>query len=125
MSDPLASLVGVEYTDGGRTIEGGLDCYGLVRLALRRLGVDLPASEAGLAFETAGAEPVPLACVRRGDVVVMPADEESAYAVHLGVMVDPLRLLHAVRGVGSRIDRYEAWCKAGKVTGVYRFGGGR
>jgi cell wall-associated NlpC family hydrolase len=87
MSD-LASLVGVPYVDRGRDIDrdGGLDCYGLVRLGLERLGVQWPVDEAealaapeGLARRLVDGERP-----GRGDVVEMSIEGQA----HVGLVVD-------------------------------------
>jgi cell wall-associated NlpC family hydrolase len=38
----IRDLVGVKYKPHGRTIEEGLDCYGLALLVLERSGIHLP-----------------------------------------------------------------------------------
>lgn len=94
MSD-LATLVGVPYVERGRDLarDGGLDCYGLVRVGLARLGVLWPENEAealacseSLAVRLTSSERP-----QRGDVVEMLMEGRA----HVGLMVDGFTVLHA------------------------------
>lgn len=118
--DPLGRLVGIDYAEGGRSIESGLDCYGVVRLAMAELGVDMPERYADALIGEARAQQVAIADADRGDLVVMEADSSSGFGLHVGVMVDPLRFLHATRLGGSRLDCLELWRRAGKVRRLVR-----
>lgn len=39
----IRDLIGIPYVPGGRVIESGLDCWGVVLIVMRRLGVELTA----------------------------------------------------------------------------------
>jgi cell wall-associated NlpC family hydrolase len=119
LSDTLGKLVGVPYTEGGRTIEGGVDCYGLLRLALAELGLEIPESYAEAVLGVPAVE-IPAGEARRGDLVVMEADGSSGFGLHVGMMVDRLRFIHATRASGSRLDFLELWMRAGKVQRLAR-----
>lgn len=88
LADPVATanlFLGAPYGWGGRTIVG-LDCSGLVQIALSMAGIDCPRDtdqqEAALGRKLEADEPA-----RRGDLVFFPG--------HVGFMVDGDNLLHA------------------------------
>ena len=87
-ADPVAvaeRLVGAPYLWGGRSGDG-VDCSGLVQLALARAGIAAPrdADQQQAALGEPLAEGAPLA---RGDLVFWPG--------HVGLMADAERLVHA------------------------------
>lgn len=80
------SLVGTPYLWGGRT-RAGIDCSGLVQIALMACGHDCPRDSDQ---QQALGEPVPESAwgaLRRGDIVFFPG--------HVGLMADETRLIHA------------------------------
>lgn len=123
-----ADLVGLPYRSGGRSLEpdgptAGIDCYGVVRAYLARLGVDLPEDQAGaladartLGMRASGEPP------RRGDVLVLEgaALPTAEREVHVAVMIDNFRCLHATREAGSVVERVDAITARCPVRSVLR-----
>jgi len=96
----FADLVGIPYARHGRD-ERGLDCFGLVWLAARRLGTPIgdpwysgfDPSLADLA-ESIGLRRID--GVRPGCAIEMVRDGR----LHLGLALDERRMMHAVLGEG-------------------------
>lgn len=137
MTDKLANwpdLVGIPYRDLGRD-RSGVDCWGLVRLALAEMaGLDVPSyaglyADAGEMAEiaeliggarTAGAwRPIEIEAVRPLDVILF---RRGRFDAHVGVVLDPGRrmMLHAAQGHGSRLEQWTSPLWASRLIGFYR-----
>lgn len=127
----LDAYVGIPYLDRGRTI-AGCDCYGLLRLVLlEQRGVELPAFSD---LYVTSADRHAIACLLEGGLEqwdrIAPGKERPFDGVlmrhgrdirHIGLVVEPGRLLHVDQGTGSRIERYSSPPLSHRLVGFYRF----
>lgn len=122
----LAPLVSIPFLEKGRDRKEGLDCYGLVREALRDLGLlSLPEDELRSREIVAEcAEVLPLETrTRLGDVLLLiyPDEDEP----HLSVAIDPFSAMHASSSAGRVITSSIAALKQKAISGaLYRPKGG-
>ena len=111
----VSDLIGVKHSRGGREVTEGLDCYGLVRVVCRRLGVDLPMNYGDLAnrVDSIAREIRTGELLRVGDIQVMTPmrDGESQ---HLAIVISPYAVVHSVEKIGVKIDRIGYMRRRGK-----------
>jgi cell wall-associated NlpC family hydrolase len=79
------TLVGIPYLWGGKSTKG-LDCSGLLQLAMQRAGLGCP-RDSDMQAAAIGRSIPQDSALQRGDLVFWPG--------HVGIMVDASRLLHA------------------------------
>lgn len=129
------SFVGIPFRDGGRD-RSGCDCWGLVRLVHAELaGVDLPAygeiAASNLlaivrAMDTGAQDAAVWRRVddlprRALDVVTMRGFGATGRApLHVGVMLDPRRLLHVEESTDSVTVPLDHPSVAGRLLGFHR-----
>lgn len=122
--------VGAPFADGGRG-PVAFDCWGLVRaIYADQLGHDLPTygdiSSADLirvARAMAGGQdrwavvddPQPF------DVALMSSGRGGRAAVHVGVAVDPIRIIHTEKATGAVIVPVEHLSIRGRILGWRRY----
>lgn len=123
-----ARYIGVEFGEG----PGQLTCWGLVRAVYRaELGIDLPsygeisASDlARVARAMAGAKDdgwaAPAGLPQMFDVCLMRAPRGLAAVVHVGVMIDPIRVLHVEAATAACIVPVSHYSISGRIVGYRR-----
>lgn len=132
----VGRYVGLDFKEGGRSREEGVDCWGLVRLVYaERLGIYLP----GLDGEYRGVDdseaigrivahqrdfsrrwrPIPVDERAVGDVALL----RVLGGAHVGVLVSRTRMLHAQLGTASCVERLDSRFWAPRLEGAFRFQG--
>jgi len=128
-------LIGIPYQQDGRDPKNGLDCWGVIVIVQRRLGIEIAdvfkaENQITVKVHQTGTEALDwIASLfgrwRRVDppqerCVVVFRDVGGA-AVHAGVLVDYPRFIHATRAVGVGISSLtrEPW--ASSFLGAYAY----
>ncbi len=123
--------IGLPFLDHGRD-RAGLDCWGLVRLAVsEQFDISLPAflgdyqTTADIAGIAALVEreavlwlPVRAGEERLGDVVVLRL---KGRPVHVGLVLGDAQMLHVEQGVDSAIEKYSSPRWKDRIHGFYRY----
>jgi cell wall-associated NlpC family hydrolase len=123
--------IGLPFFDHGRD-RSGLDCWGLVRLALgEQFGVALPSYAHEYQRSTQGDKisalierealkwkPVPAGNEVCGDVIVLRVRGKP---MHVGLVLGDRLMLHIEAGINSVIERYSGTNWAERVSGFYRY----
>lgn len=127
----LCDLVGIDYRARAwsPTIEqarrpaaegGGADCWGLTRLALQRIGIELPPTPADAAALLKAQWQDAVGLPRMGDVWLIEHDDGVKIEQHLGVVIEDRTVLHTTPNVGSRVQTCAALQRFYGVKGKYR-----
>jgi cell wall-associated NlpC family hydrolase len=105
-------LIGVPYLWGGKT-SMGLDCSGLVQIALDAAGLSVP-RDSDQQAKAIGEAVADFGDLRRGDIVFFPG--------HVGIMTGPERLLHAnaFHMMVTEEPLADVVARGAQVTGVRR-----
>ena len=126
-----AKYVGVPVVDGGRTVESGLDCWGLNHLLWQDLGLETPRfADLYIGGRGHRAIAAALASESRKWLKIEPGDElpgdglsirERGRPIHTAVVVQRGLMIHADAGFGSvTAPRYTSWQWRDKILGFYR-----
>lgn len=134
MSIPIwvGHYIGLPFKEHGRD-RSGIDCWGLVRLVMgEQFGVSLPSYATHYDSTTREDQLAPLIEEERkwwipveagkeqlGDVVVL---RMRGQPIHVGLVIETGRMLHAEVGIGSVLDSYKSARWHLRVTGFYRYG---
>lgn len=114
--DTLDDLIGIRYTQNGRTKEQGFDCYGLAIEVERRLGHSLPDIEKAreedydfdecrkLCLSKVKAKQVD-GPEKKGDVVLIK--DLGGSLTHIGVYLGRGLLIHCDKRFGVHIDKID------------------
>ncbi|MDR1176045.1 MAG: C40 family peptidase [Treponema sp.] len=121
----IKKYIGTPYKPHGRTLEEGLDCYGLALLIFRERGIKLP-DLPYLDTETATNRRVMGSL--EATIPNMPLEKPEPFCVieftvlgepsHIGIYLEHGEFIHASRHTGVVIDRLYRWSK--RVKGYYR-----
>jgi len=124
--------VGVPFKEKGRAWDGW-DCWGCVRMVLQeRQGIMLPSYTEG--YDTSEDRDEIAAMMRGettshwqpvGELEVHPCDgivlRILGMPIHFGVVVAPGLFLHALRGVGTVVERWDSLLWQRRVVGFLRW----
>lgn len=106
-------MLGAPFKLGGRSIERGIDCFGLLQEYFRRAGREIPDP-----FTDYGGEDVRVSAKAAaafgdlwtvgdgreiGDVALLRQGREQTSILHVGILVEPDRILHSLKGCGVAV----------------------
>ena len=126
----VKDLVGGKFVSGGRSVQAGMDCWGLVMEVYRRYGAVVPDFSVG-AFDYAIINALMDEAVGSSvwEKVDRPYDKDAPLVVlmrmhpklitHAGLYVGGNRIIHTMKMTGvilSRIDGLKS-----RITGYYRY----
>jgi probable lipoprotein NlpC len=117
MMIPVKDLVGIPYKEHGRD-STGMDCYGLVIEAIRRMGKTVPdafCTGKGIKTKTASIPNTKLDKPEEGAVVEMLVMGRPS---HIGVCLGDGTFIHAIEKIGVAIEPLSRYRH--KIKGYYR-----
>jgi cell wall-associated NlpC family hydrolase len=120
----IRDLVGVKYTPHGRTVEEGLDCYGVALIVLARAGIHLPdvlyadtdreTNRETMRLLEQGVPHEKLDGPEKNCVIELTVCGEPS---HIGVCLGDGEFIHATKH-GVAVEPLSRWKK--RVQGYYR-----
>jgi cell wall-associated NlpC family hydrolase len=125
-----SDLVGIRFLDRGRNPSTGVDCWGLIMLAMKKNDVDIQDFRISChstidihgAFSIAAEGWRKMEAMEEGDVVAMAMDPHLPDVVqHFGYAVDDTRVLHTMEKMGSVIMRFNHPFIKYRIRGFYRW----
>ena len=129
MRDNIAHVIGTPFSNKGRNIATGLDCWGLVMYVFGLHGVVLPDFNAD-AFQYAENDKRVIESLQEGKWEAVKYDPESdeplvvvmkmhpKYIAHVGVYAGDGRILHTTAGTGAILSKVTALQR--RIVGFYR-----
>jgi len=129
----ITDLIGIPFVEKGRTA-AGCDCWGVVRLALRRgFGIEVPdytedyptttdraEIHALINRESLGWDDVRASEAKPGDVVLFRIHGQVC---HAGLAIAPPVFLHCQRGIGAALERWDSAIWERRLWSVLRWRG--
>lgn len=124
------NLIGIPYKSGGRDKEGGVDCWGLVRLVYEQtFNISLPTLSSTYTDATDGAQAEEALLRNRegwGSVVVPQIGDVILFniagrASHVGVYIGSNEFIHAMEGKDVRIERLTSPMWEKRVVGFFKY----
>jgi len=121
----VRKYIGCKYTPHGRTLEDGLDCYGLAICIYRDIGIKLPDPvyadteiETNKRIMESLESTIPNVRIDKpepGCIIELTVLGEPS---HIGIYIDRGDFIHASRTTGVVVDKLFRWHK--RVKGFYR-----
>lgn len=125
----IDEFVGIPWRDLGRTRDG-CDCWGLVLLVFRDLGIELPALHEAYSTAADHRQVAGLVDGVRGDWSPINAGSERPFDAilftqgripsHVGIVVKPGKMLHLAERQSSLIETYRDGKWHHRIEGFYR-----
>jgi cell wall-associated NlpC family hydrolase len=125
-----SDLVGIRFSDRGRDPSVGVDCWGLIMLAMKKNSIDIQDFRVSCystvdihgEFSLAVGGWTKTDTMEEGDVVAMAIDPNYPDVVqHFGYAVDDTRILHTMAKMGSVIMRINHPFIKHRIRGYYRW----
>ncbi len=121
----IRKYIGCKYKSHGRTIEDGLDCYGLAILMYRDMGIELPdpfypdtkkeTNEQTMIDLEKAIPNMKIDRQEEGAIVELNVFGEPS---HIGICLGNGDFIHATSKYGTIIDKLYRWEK--RIKGYYR-----
>jgi len=127
----LNDLMTVKYKAGGRSVEGGLDCYGLVKVIYSRLGKTLPEFDGQATTDYKNINNLAMKAKNRFIRLNFPEPfcivaimRVRPYVSHIGVMLeDNVHFIHILEDNGVTVSSIQDIKWADRIEGYYRWQG--
>jgi len=126
----VGDLVGKGFVNGGRDVDTGLDCWGLVMEVYKRYGITLPDFTVdSFAFKMIDSIAIENAGMPEWEEVLVPVDKDAPLVVlmrmhpvfitHAGVFIGNNKIIHTTKGTGVILSRMQAL--QSRIAGYYRY----
>jgi cell wall-associated NlpC family hydrolase len=113
----LHGLLGVKFAEGGRSINSGLDCWGLVMEIFGRYGIEISDFGNNIPKLKGKWEEVYDHCDNDAPLVVL-IKTHPVIIDHAGVFVGRNKIMHTTKGTGVIISREDAL--KSRIMGYYK-----